>query len=203
MFSGRFAEDEKTVSCSSMKRFGYTTSNIYTLKSNDQTLPRVSYCRMEEHQGYENDMEEFIGYINSYPSPDVVEFSAFQNGDKSFSGESSETPITYNGFHSNHGDNLDLNTGVFKASVSGAYSFSFNGLYDRWYETHVAIKKNGSKVGEIGTSWVKETGLFGYLTYDWILDLEPGDTVQLFVTDGYIHGHSNRYLVFNGQLISK
>ena len=91
----------------------------------------------------------------------------------------------------------------FKAPASGAYSFSFNGRYYRNYETLVMIKKNGSKVGEFGTHWVKEAGLYGYLTYDWILDLEPGDTVQLFVTDGYVHGESTRYLVFNGQLISQ
>ena len=185
-----------------MKRFGYTTSNIYTLKSKDQSLPRVSYCRMEEHQGYENDMEEFIGYINSYPSPEVIEFSAFLTS-KSFSGENSETPITYNGFHSNHGNNLDLNSGVFKAPVRGAYSFSFNGLYDRNTETHISLKKNGSKFGEIGTIWHEKAGLYGYLTYNWILDLEPGDNIQLFVTDGFVYGYSDRYLVFNGQLISK
>ena len=78
-YLGRFVQEEKTVSCNSLKKYGFTESNIYSLKSSSDKFPRLSYCNMEGSDGYEDpNMESLIGYLNYMPLPEMIVFSAYK-----------------------------------------------------------------------------------------------------------------------------
>ena len=64
-----------------MKKAGSLQSKIYNLKGTDDKYPRWSYCDMENIQGYDNEMEMLIGYINYSPIPEFIMFTAYNDND--------------------------------------------------------------------------------------------------------------------------
>ena len=64
-----------------MKKAGNLRSKIYNLKGTDDKYPRLSYCDMESIQGYDNEMEMLIGYINYSPIPEFIMFTAYNDND--------------------------------------------------------------------------------------------------------------------------
>ena len=134
-----------------MKKYGYVKSNIYTLKSEDDLFPRLSYCKMEENSGYDGDMEKLIGYINYSPVSEIIMFSAYGT-----SGVFRNQYITFTNFHTDHGSNFDLSSGTFTTPIDGVYEFDFHLPYgnddtssSNYRDVRISAELNGAKVAAI------------------------------------------------------
>ena len=127
-----------------MKKAGSLQSKIYNLKSADDKYPRLSYCDMESIQGYDNEMEMLIGYINYSPIPEIIMFTAYND----IVGHlRAPTYITFQKMLLNIGESFESETGTFTAPTNGIYEFTFSGLDDTgkvW--TYIDIEKNGTKI---------------------------------------------------------
>ena len=197
-------QDEKTVSCNSMKKYGYVKSNIYTLKSENDLFPRLSYCQMEENSGYDGNMEKLIGYINYSPVSEIIMFSAYGTSGSFGNGQY----ITFTNFHAEHGSNFDLSSGTFTTSADGVYEFDFHLPYDIFgssnYEVKVAAELNGAKVAESWAHINSGSDLYSSINYGWSLDLHQGDSIRLRVysaNSGKIFANSYSYIAFNGKYV--
>ena len=96
---------------------------------------------------------------------------------------------SYQKFLTNHGNSFDLSSGIFIAPRNWVFEFSATTFYNAdlgpvelaWF--HLSVEKNG--IGELSF------GANNYfnsnddiLTFDWIMELQKGDTMQLKVIDG-------------------
>ena len=118
-----------------MKKYGFVQSNIYALKSENDLLPRLSYCEMEENPGYIGDMEKLIGYINHSPLDEIVLFSAYGVETRSNAGDY----IGFTGFHAEHGSQFDLRTGTFVAPINGVLSLIFHCIIN--FNIHIMMQE--------------------------------------------------------------
>ena len=195
-YLGRFVQEEKTVSCNSLKKYGFTESNIYSLRSSTDKFPRLSYCDMERSNGYEDAaMETLIGYLNYMPSAEFVMFSAFRN-----SSVSGSQDITYTGYHANYGNSFSLNSGIFTSPISGTFQFSFSGQYNSYHNAVVQIIKNGQIISHhfCYSTWKDGYPYFdGNIAFTISLTLDKGDEVKLHFEGGNLYSD----IIFEGKFI--
>ena len=187
-----------------MKKYGFVQSNIYALKSENDLLPRLSYCEMEENPGYNSDMEKLIGYINYSPVQEIVMFSAYDgtSGNNFFAGDY----ITFNEFHADHASHFDLASGTFVTPIDGVFEFDFSLYYDLYnagyVKTKVEAELNGRSIAVIRAQRPSEKGIHqGYFSHKWTVDLNQNDAIRLKVTEGRIFSGYEYYSVFNGKYI--
>ena len=84
-------------------------------------------------------LETSIGFIEAFPTPGRIIFSAYKAEGGEFSGD-----VTYSTLVENVGNGLDIRTGVFSCPQSGLYMLSFSGSsVDRSTATYVQIYING------------------------------------------------------------
>ena len=74
----RTLSESKSSSCQSLKKSGHLQSNLYNLKRENDKFPRISFCDMENSEGYDSEnMESLIGYLNYSPIPEAPVFSVY------------------------------------------------------------------------------------------------------------------------------
>ena len=108
---------------------------------------------------------------------------------------------------------MDLQSGKFKAPISGFYFFSFSGMaYDKdsYLFTQVKIYKNGETYTFLEDyNGKKGDGVDGYdyqsrtIASSWSSKLVKGDTINLQVSNGQSYVDSDVKIIFNGQLMMK
>ena len=200
-FLGRFVQEEKTVSCSSLKKYGFTESNIYSLKSSSDKFPRLSYCNMEGSDGYDDpNMENLIGYLNYMPIQEVVMFSAYQNQGSFYKNDY----MTFNNTHVNYGNDFNLSRGTFIAPTSGTYGFSFSAKYETRGHTYneIHIERNNVNIAPFQAYNDIENGANAILSFTIYVDLAKGDTIRLKVAnDGEFYCSGDYYCVFSGKFL--
>ena len=108
----------------------------------------------------------------------------------------------------NNGNGYDSSSGVFRAPSNGIYTFQFSGQQSDSTgggQFALLVKKNGAGLFYIeGTA--SNSAHYGYhnnVSYQWELDLQEGDEINLRLNGGdTIYASSSRRLYFSGQLIS-
>ena len=198
MISG-FAEiDTTSVTCNSLKVGGSLRNGIYNLKEQNQT-PRLGHCQMD-HDGYINNMETPLGFLDTFLDPEIISFVVYKNSGGDLSGD-----VTYDTILYNHGGGLDKDSGEFRVPKSGLYEFSFHaqvGGRDSDNSARVYMYKNGASslflqefyIVNSSNQWVSST-----LT--WTLELEVNDVIKMRVERGVIYSVSSQWINFSGHLI--
>ena len=110
-------------------------------------------------------------------------------------------------FLTNVGDSFTLSDGIFKAPRNGIYEFSCSFFHRDDKDNILAVVKNGAQIlkfndfaGDLRPNFT--------LTFNWIMELQRGDKVQLQVVLGDFYcshnidqGYGNCDCVFNGKLL--
>ena len=124
-----------------------------------------------------------------------VIFSAFNDNDADYNGQ-----ITYNHLIVNKGDGMDISKGIFTSPVKGIYSFAFMATTGAdTSDTNIFVRKNGEleiQIVDCSDSSYKN------LSGSWLLVLNQGDQVDLYVSGGHLGGPGNNYkwyTIFSGQ----
>jgi hypothetical protein len=101
----------------------------------------------------------------------------------------------------NRGSGYDPNTGVFTAPIAGYYFFTYNA--HRVYSTAgftVAFRKNQNYRGQMDLSRNdSEFNNYQFVSSSIIIDLEVGDTMDVWISTGALHQFTNK---FNGFYLS-
>ena len=185
-----------------MKKAGSLQSKIYNLKGTDDKFPRLSYCDMESIQGYDNEMEMLIGYINYSPSPEFIMFTAYNDIGAILL---APTYITFQKMLLNIGESFESETGTFTAPTNGIYEFTFSGLDNENLEyTYIDFEKNGTKVltmadyDELTGAGVHQAG-----NNVWSLQvsLHKSDKIRLKLRRGGLTIKSDGNMIFTGKYI--
>ena len=133
--------------------------------------------------------------------PKVV-FGAVRKGPSVASG----TVVTFTDLIINEGDGMDIESGTFKAPVSGVFYLTFSGLsLNEDDDTYIQVRKNGNFQFEIDESDNGEGNekRWHNISYNWMMKLTKGDTVQLKVTNNGLWSSANEdFVFFTGQLVS-
>ena len=175
---------------------GVLTSGIYPLQEENQA-PRLGYCDMSINGYLEADLETSIGYLEAFPNPGRIIFSAYkQDNTGTFDGD-----VTYNVLVENVGGGMDIETGVFTTPQDGLYTFSFSGeTYNAGSYTYVRIYKNGAEEFVNRNDQGSDEN-WGQISHTWLSDLKVGDKINVKVTDGYMYSNSIHRITFNGYLV--
>ena len=92
-------------------------------------------------------LETSIGFIEAFPTPGRIIFSAYKAEGGYFSGD-----VTYTREVANVGNGLDISSGVFSCPQSGLYMLSFSGeTFNDATPTYVSIYINGVEDFLIGS----------------------------------------------------
>ena len=177
---------------------GVLTSGIYPLQEENQA-PRLGYCDMSINGYLDADLETSIGYLEAFPNPGRIIFSAYKQEGDTFSGD-----VTYTGLVENVGGGMDTATGIFTTPQDGLYMFSFSGVTHRRedYIVRLRIYKNGGEEFDIYTSQNKEYDVFeSTISHTWLSDLKVGDKIQLKLEQGYMFSDDDVRISFNGYLV--
>ena len=108
----------------------------------------------------------------------------------------------FGGYLTNIGNNFELSNGTFTAPRKGIYEFSAAATgYDNSY-SRLTVQHNDADVVSFSTY-----GNYDTLSFNWIMDLQQGDTIRLRNTHGRFRCESgvNGYkydCIFNGKLIN-
>ena len=109
---------------------------------------------------------------------------------------------SYTTFLTNRGGGFDLESGVFTAPRAGVYHFSFVALRLNKNRHRMSVEKNNVKVLEFYGETTEDTyGDQDLLSFDFIIELQQGDTVRLKVTSGAFYCRSDLECIFNGDFI--
>jgi hypothetical protein len=108
--------------------------------------------------------------------------------------------IGFDAFEMQVGGGMDLATGVFTAPVAGIYSFTStwrgNCLASSANGTWLYLRKNGSVIGT-----TKCTTNDDHSVITVLVSLIKGNTVDTFLSEGYIYSNDLRFVRFTGHLI--
>ena len=141
-------------------------------------------------------LETSIGFIEAFPTPGRIIFSAYKAECCSFSGD-----VTYTTLVENVGSGLDIRSGVFSCPQSGLYMLSFSGLvHNRQTATYIQINTNGVQDFVIG-SQSKAIEIADHLSHTWLAHLNVNDKVTLKITHGLMWSNTNERITFNGMKI--
>ena len=132
---------------------------------------------------------------------DPIFFSAYKNnGTNDFI--AGMTINDFTGFATNVGNasNFILSSGIFLAPRNGIYEFSASLSFDDdtfGYSNDLAVMKNQEQFLQINlwTSWVSTNG------FNWIMELQKGDQVQLQVISGHFRRDTYVNCLFSGKII--
>ena len=130
---------------------------------------------------------------------DPIFFSAYKsNGTNDFYAGMSITDFT--GFATNVGNasNFILSSGIFLAPRNGIYEFSASLSFDDetfGYSNDLAVMKNQEQFLQINLWWASTTG------FNWIMELQKGDQLQLQVISGHFRCDTFVNCVFSGKII--
>ena len=198
IFLGSAQAEPNEVTCNSLKLQGFLTSGIYPLQDENQA-PRLGYCDMSINGYLDVNLETSIGFIEAFPTPGRIIFSAYKAEGGDFSGD-----VTYSTLVENVGNGLDISTGVFSCPQSGLYMLSFSGLAinDAGY-TIVKIYINGVEDFLLG-SYISADRNNDQISHTWVVDLNVNDAVNLKITDGLMTSKPNDpndRITFNGMKI--
>ena len=140
-------------------------------------------------------LETSIGFIEAFPTPGRIIFSAYKAEGGVFSGD-----VTYSTLVENVGNGLDISSGVFSCPQSGLYMLSFSGLTvnDATY-TLVSIYINGVQDFLLG-SYTSATN-DDHISHTWLVHLNYNDKVNLKITHGQMFSDSTQRITFNGMKV--
>ena len=132
----------------------------------------------------------FHGKLVQHDMEGKVMFCAYSNYS-----ESVYSYIHYDHYLVNVGASFNLDTGIFKAPVAGSYELSFSHASDE----EVYIYKNGGS-----EHYIDQTSYsYGFKGLKWIMDLEEGDEIRIYVPSSYMYTNSAYNRIFCGKLIQK
>ena len=100
----------------------------------------------------------------------------------------------FTGFLTNVGESFKLADGTFKAPRNGIYEFSASVSHDHSSDD-LAAMKNQEQVLQINLWWASTNG------FNWIMELQKGDQVQLQVKAGQFACNAGNNCIFNGKII--
>ena len=89
-------------------------------------------------------------------------------------------------------------------NIPGAYQLTFSGKTNimGFHSTSILVKKNGELNFYISDNNEAELAVGNNLSYVWIMELEQGNTIQLF-SDDLLYAGDLWPLTFTAQLIQK
>ena len=185
---------ESFASCKNLKKANLK-SGLYTLKANDEKLPKIAYCDMKNNQ------ETLVGFINlrENPTHSKITFSAYSAPSPSKTFKSAQT-ITFGGFLIDNGNHFNLSTGQFITPVKGIFEFSFSGTATTTNDsvTYVLLLKNDIiMVQNMGGGGGTHTNL----AFTQILSLDVGDVISLRTTGAGITTGTAAFCTFSGKLL--
>ena len=101
-------------------------------------------------------------------------------------------------------DAFDLNEGVLTFNIPGTYKLTFSGQssFVRHEKTYIKVKWNTMDDFIIADGNNADTGDRNNISYVWLMQLEEGDTLELYSYDFLFVGGSWP-LTFTGELILK
>ena len=109
----------------------------------------------------------------------------------------------FSGYLTNIGNNFELSNGTFTAPRKGIYEFSaaaFGNDSDNY--SSLTVQHNDANVVSF---WTGADSKHDTLSFNWIMDLQQGDTIRLRNTRGIFYcsaGVTNYNCIFNGKLIN-
>ena len=194
-----------------MKMAGHYQNKIYSLKSSSDNWPRLAKCDMSKVPGYEDNeaMESLIGFLNHSPKPVQPQehlFSAY-SAPSSYEEINEGSYIYFGNFYVNNGNSFDLASGTFTTPVNGHYQFSFSGnCGDRKNNCYIFAKKNSDILEHAfmtgGTYYHNGVGeAYANIASSWILSLNEGDTIRLYLALGPMYTDTNVRRSFNVNLL--
>ena len=131
---------------------------------------------------------------------DDVIFSAYKN-DSAYI-ETNGYFEELSGYLTNIGNNFELSNGTFTAPRKGIYEFSAAATgYDNSYSS-LTVQHNDA---DVVSFWTGPNSLSDTLSFNWILELQQGDTIRLRNTRGTFYCYSavtNSNCIFSGKLIN-
>ena len=194
--SGSVEIDPNSVTCNSLKMDGTFKSGIYNLKEPNQS-PRLGHCQMDQ-DGYAQDMETPLGFLDAFEDDDVISFSVRKNFGQPITFEVTDI-VTFTTILYNHGNGFNKETGEFTVPKSGLYDFNFNGpIGGGAVKTKLGVLKNDELMLRF-----QGQGSLNTQTWTWTMYLEANDVLKLRVEDGKVLSLGKQWLQFNGHLIRK
>jgi len=194
-------DSDSSTSCTAMKKAGNFQSGLYSLQTPGEKWPRLSFCSMGDINGYEDDsMESNLGYINIEPDEEKIVFSVYSNGNGVHYLEAGD----YIDFDQSHIDNgfALLENSKFVSPFKGNYEFSFSGHMHTYHNTLVNIEVQLNGVG-IHRFYSRDENTYPIqmASSSWIVSLDVGDSIQLYINYGSLYTDGNCYRSFTGKLI--
>jgi hypothetical protein len=173
------------------------------LKKSTEDFPRLSMCNLEDSEGYEDPtMESLIGYMDTHSLPGGVMFAAEI---VAVSGENIAAVryLTFTDLISNIANSFEKSTGTFTTPVTGTYEFSFSSVTgsDIGSYAQVYVRKNGENVSLIREE--NQTENMNNFGQTWQMNLQKGDTINLYLHGGTIYISSVDHTVFIGKLVAE
>ena len=182
---------------------GHYQNKIYTLKSSDENWPRLAKCDMSKVPGYEDNeaMESLIGFLNHSPKPVQPQEHLFSAYSSDIEDINAGSYIHFNNYYVNNGNSFDLASGTFTTPVNGHYHFSFSGNCGTIQEyCWIYVKKNSDTTVHVFV-YSKDGGNYDIIASNWMLSLNEGDTIRLYVVKGPVHSNNNYRRTLNVQLL--
>ena len=192
-----------------MKMAGHYQNKIYSLKSSSDNWPRLAKCDMSKVPGYEDNeaMESLIGFLNHSPKPVQPQEHLFSAYSSDIEDINAGSYIHFNNYYVNNGNSFDLASGTFTTPVNGHYHFSFsaNCGFSK-ARCLIYVEKNSDKIvhafftgGTYYNNGVGETD--ANIASSWMLSLNEGDTIRLYVEEGPIRTEHYLRRTFNVHLL--
>ena len=91
---------------------------------------------------------------------------------------------------------LNGDTGTFTCPVNGYYEFTFTGTTYATGQTYIRVEKNGSQDMRF-LDYNQES----LMSFTWIMKLNIGDKVRLYLEHGSIYSDGYHFNFFNGMLL--
>merc|ERR1711860_223254 len=169
---------------------------IYSLQTPGDKWPHLSFCNMGDYNGYEDDsMESSIGYINIEPENEKIVFSVYSSSAEVWT---SGHYVDFDNSMIENGFPLSGNS-EFIAPFKGNYEFTFTGNLNHNYDYRVGIQVqlNGADVYDFYTK-DDSSGVVEILSSSWILSLDVGDSIRLYIRSGSLYTDPGIHRTFTG-----
>jgi hypothetical protein len=171
------------------------------LKKSTEDFPRLSMCNLEDSEGYEDPtMESMIGYLDTHSLPGGVMFAAALVGTGNIA---DGRYLTFTDLISNVANSFEKSTGTFTTPVTGTYEFSFSSVTGSNIGSYanIYVRKNGENVSMIRDD--NNSDNYNNFGHTWQMNLQKGDTINLYLHGGTIYISSVDHTVFIGKLVAE